>query len=320
MISRHFDLMGAVLQVHAEDDRLADRFAALVKESEQGAGPEAVERAMAERGIAYTRRHRVYGLDPAEKVAHLKDHDEPYDLFIGIPVHTVPDVVTRAGLTENGWVKVDPLTLATAFPGVYALGDCTDTGIPKAGVFAESAARAVADSIVSSVKGEVRSPTTGQGCASWRWGRARSAGSTFISAPQVARPPPCSARPSAMRLRKRSSAPYDGRAGSGSDPIWWASYHRSLAASPSLPAVRSKPATDRTGGSGAGTAATRPPQPPRAWPPVGARRWEWLCCIRHTRVSAPTEARDTRLPKGIRARRFRAGPRRSARLALRSRS
>jgi len=114
---------------------------------------EAVERTMAERGIVYTKRHRVYGIDPAEKVAHLKDHDEPYDLFIGIPVHTVPDVVTRAGLTENGWVKVDPLTLATEFPGVYALGDCTETGIPKAGVFAESAARAVADGIASSVQG-----------------------------------------------------------------------------------------------------------------------------------------------------------------------
>jgi sulfide:quinone oxidoreductase len=124
---------------------------------------EAVEWAMAERGIAYTKRHRVYGIDPAEKVAHLKDHDEPYDLFIGIPVHTVPDVVTRSGLTENGWVKVDPLTLATEFPGVYALGDCTETGIPKAGVFAESAARAVADSIVSSVTGGGAEPYDGTG-------------------------------------------------------------------------------------------------------------------------------------------------------------
>lgn len=124
---------------------------------------EAVERTMAERGIAYTKRHRVYGIDPAEKVAHLKDHDEPYDLFIGIPVHTAPDVLTRAGLTEDGWVKVDPLTLATEFPGVYALGDCTETGIPKAGVFAESAARAVADGIASSVQGGGTEPDAGAG-------------------------------------------------------------------------------------------------------------------------------------------------------------
>ena len=114
---------------------------------------QAVEETMAARGIDYTTRRRVYGIDPADKVAHYKDHDEPYDLFIGIPVHRVPDVLVNAGLTENGWVKVDPLTLATPFPGVYALGDCADTGIPKAGVFAESAARAVADEIAASIRG-----------------------------------------------------------------------------------------------------------------------------------------------------------------------
>ncbi len=87
---------------------------------------QALELTMAARGIEYTTRRRVYGIDPAGKVAHFKDHDEPYDLFIGIPVHKVPDVLVEAGLTENGWVKVDSLTLATPFPGVYALGDCRD--------------------------------------------------------------------------------------------------------------------------------------------------------------------------------------------------
>ena len=31
----------------------------------------------------------------------------PYDLFIGIPVHRVPAVVTRSGLAPDGWVPVD---------------------------------------------------------------------------------------------------------------------------------------------------------------------------------------------------------------------
>ncbi len=88
---------------------------------------------MAERGIAYTKRHRVYGIDPGARVAHFKDHDEPYDLFIGIPVHKVPDVLVEAGLTDDGWVKVDRRTLQTPFPGVYALGDCAETGIPRQG-------------------------------------------------------------------------------------------------------------------------------------------------------------------------------------------
>jgi sulfide:quinone oxidoreductase len=124
---------------------------------------EAVEQTMAARGIEYTKRRRVYGIDPAAKVAHFKDHDEPFDLFIGIPVHKVPDVLVEAGLTENGWVKVDPLTLATPFPGVYALGDCAETGIPKAGVFAESAARTVADEIDASIRGSRASPYDGTG-------------------------------------------------------------------------------------------------------------------------------------------------------------
>jgi sulfide:quinone oxidoreductase len=124
---------------------------------------QAVERTMAARGIEFTKRRRVYGIDPASKVAHFKDHNEPYDLFIGIPVHKVPDVLVEGGLTENGWVKVDPLTLATPFPGVYALGDCAETGTPKAGVFAESAALAVADQIAASIRGSRARPYDGSG-------------------------------------------------------------------------------------------------------------------------------------------------------------
>jgi len=123
----------------------------------------AVERTMAERGIEYTKHRRVHGIDPTSRVAHLKDHDEPFDLFIGIPVHKVPDVLADSGLTENGWVKVDPLTLRTPFPGVFALGDCTETGIPKAGVFAESAARAVAEAIAAELRGGQASTFDGRG-------------------------------------------------------------------------------------------------------------------------------------------------------------
>jgi sulfide:quinone oxidoreductase len=60
-------------------------------------------------------------------------------------------------------VKVDPSTLVTAFPGVYALGDCAETGIPKAGVFAESAAQTVADEIVASIWGGRTRPYDGTG-------------------------------------------------------------------------------------------------------------------------------------------------------------
>ena len=48
-----------------------------------------------------------------------------------------------AGLCgDSGWVAVDRATLATPFPGVYAIGDATGIPLsigkplPKAGVFA----------------------------------------------------------------------------------------------------------------------------------------------------------------------------------------
>src|SRR5262249_6061332 len=49
----------------------------------------------------------------------------------------------------DGWIPVDPFTLATSFPGVYAVGDVTSVGTPKAGVFAEGQAAVVADAIVA---------------------------------------------------------------------------------------------------------------------------------------------------------------------------
>lgn len=46
-------------------------------------------------------------------------------------------------------MPVDPRTLETRFPGVYAIGDVTSVGTPKAGVFAEGQAAVVADRIIA---------------------------------------------------------------------------------------------------------------------------------------------------------------------------
>ncbi len=58
----------------------------------------------------------------------------PYDLLLGIPKHVAPRVVLESGLAENGWIPVDRVSLRTKFPGVYAIGDETSVGTPKAGV------------------------------------------------------------------------------------------------------------------------------------------------------------------------------------------
>jgi sulfide:quinone oxidoreductase len=102
------------------------------------------------RGIEYAPNELVVGLDVGEQIALLASGGSvPYDLFIGIPVHRVPEVVTRSGLAVDGWVPVDTTNLTTCFPGVYALGDVASANCPKAGVFAERAARVVADDIAA---------------------------------------------------------------------------------------------------------------------------------------------------------------------------
>jgi len=115
--------------------------------------------AFAERGITFLPNRRVRALDPARRVAILDDEREmPYDLFLGIPKHRVPDVIAASGMAENGWIPVNPKNLKTRFPGVYAVGDVTSVGTAKAGTFSEGAARVVAASLLAEVQGGEQPP------------------------------------------------------------------------------------------------------------------------------------------------------------------
>ncbi|HEY8017999.1 MAG TPA: FAD-dependent oxidoreductase [Actinomycetota bacterium] len=120
---------------------------------------EALLAAFGERGIEFIPGHRVASLDPDTGDAILDDGTRlPCDLFLGIPVHRAPSAVVDAGMTEDGWIPVDPHKLATRFPGVYAVGDVTSVGTPKAGVFAERAARVVADQLIARIRGAEEPP------------------------------------------------------------------------------------------------------------------------------------------------------------------
>jgi sulfide:quinone oxidoreductase len=110
--------------------------------------------AFAERDIRWHPNSLVRGLDPERRVVLLAEGDElPYDLFLGVPVHRAPAVVEESGLCVDGWIPVNPSTLETAVPGVYAVGDVTSVGTPKAGVFAEGQAAVVADEIIAGLRG-----------------------------------------------------------------------------------------------------------------------------------------------------------------------
>jgi sulfide:quinone oxidoreductase len=122
--------------------------------------------AFAERDITFVPGARIGSLDPARGVALLDDGGEvPYDLFLGVPKHRAADVVLASGMAVDGYIPVDSATLETRFPGVYAVGDVTTVGVPKAGVFAEGAARVVAAGLIARIRGGA-SPETYDGLGS----------------------------------------------------------------------------------------------------------------------------------------------------------
>jgi sulfide:quinone oxidoreductase len=148
----------------------------------------ALQGAFAERGIELITGRRVSGLDPGRGVAVLDDGAElPYDLFLGVPKHRAPHVVLDSGMTEDGYIPVDPATLQTRHPGVYAVGDVATAGVPKAGVFAEGAARIVAQTLIAELgAGDPPGRHLGQGTCYIEFGAGRigSVDIDFLSGPQ----------------------------------------------------------------------------------------------------------------------------------------
>ena len=135
----------------------------------------ALVEAFEEREIGYTAGATVSSLDGERGVAVYDDGSErPFDLFLGVPRHRAPDVVIESGMTTDGYIPVDSATLRTSHPGVYAVGDVTTAGVPKAGVFAERAARVVAKSLLAEIRGdEPPAPYDGKGSCYIEFGAGR---------------------------------------------------------------------------------------------------------------------------------------------------
>lgn len=139
------------------------------------AGPvvgEAVGRFLETRGIALVAERKLLRVDDGGKTLRFENENATTcDFLLAIAPHVAPAVVRAAGLTDaTGWVPVDPATLETTRPGVWAVGDVTavrlpGTGmLPKAGLFAELEGRVVAERILADLDG--RPPTaafTGRG-------------------------------------------------------------------------------------------------------------------------------------------------------------
>jgi sulfide:quinone oxidoreductase len=128
------------------------------------AGCNVIEGRLGENGIAFLPSHKATAVEEGEIV--FADGRLPYDLLLGVPPHRCPSVVVESGLAnEGGWVSVDPGTLETRFPGVYAIGDivavpmANGKPVPKAGVFAEAEGRVAAQRIAATLKGQESAAT-----------------------------------------------------------------------------------------------------------------------------------------------------------------
>ena len=122
--------------------------------------------AFAERNIMFVADRELRSVETQRRVVTLDDGREfPYDLFLGVPAIRAPKILEDSGITEDKYVPVKPKTLETRFPEVYAIGDCARQGTPKAGVFAEGAARAVATALIARLRNQ-DPPVTHKGTGS----------------------------------------------------------------------------------------------------------------------------------------------------------
>jgi sulfide:quinone oxidoreductase len=164
--------------------------------------------AFSERGIEWIGGTRIASIDGGNVVVLDDGRELPFDLFFGVPKHRAPDVVIASGMTEDGYIPVSSQTLQTSYPGVYAVGDVTTAGVPKAGVFAEGAARVVGEILIAVARGgEHPPPYDGRGICYIEFGHGEVAGVDvdFLTGPEkigVFKPP----SPELVREKKHFGA------------------------------------------------------------------------------------------------------------------
>lgn len=150
---------------------------------------------LASRGIDYRPKRKLAEIGPRE-LRFEGGETLAYDLLFCVPPHRAPKPVVDAGLTDGtGWIPVNPATMETKIPGVYALGDVTAVAtpngyvpyLPKAGVFAHGQAETVANNLAAEIKGRGKTKAwDGHGACFLEVGRGQSAFVTgnFLAAPK----------------------------------------------------------------------------------------------------------------------------------------
>lgn len=134
------------------------------------AGPQlgtAVQSMLGVKGIGFHPLHKLQAVNTAARSLSFEQRDPvEYDMLIVVPPHRAPTALEQSGLLNAaGWIPVNPQTLETNVPGIYAIGDITAIPIPgrwkpdvpmmlpKAGVFAHAQGAVVAERIARVVAG-----------------------------------------------------------------------------------------------------------------------------------------------------------------------
>ena len=125
----------------------------------------AVTQLLGAKGIPYHPGHQVTAVEADRKrLTFVNGTTVDFDVLAYVPPHRAPAVIRDSGLTsEGGWMTVDRHTLQTRWPSVYAIGDVVSIPLalgkplPKAGVFAHSQAKVVAENIARDIAGQVQS-------------------------------------------------------------------------------------------------------------------------------------------------------------------
>ncbi|HVD04228.1 MAG TPA: FAD/NAD(P)-binding oxidoreductase [Candidatus Dormibacteraeota bacterium] len=114
---------------------------------------------LADRGIDYHSSHQITAVEPG-RADFADGQSETFDMLVYMPPIRPPAVIASSPLAgAGGWIDADRHTLATAFAGVYAIGDNAQLPLsigkplPRAGVFAHAQALVVADNIAATIDG-----------------------------------------------------------------------------------------------------------------------------------------------------------------------
>ncbi|SOX54543.1 NAD(P)/FAD-dependent oxidoreductase [Mycobacterium ahvazicum] len=141
------------------------------------AGPELVA-LLREQAIEFFGEHAVARIDADRRQIHFRNGAATsFDLLVFVPPHE-----PALTLDGPGWISVDPATMQTRYPGIFAIGDTaavispSDRPLPKAAIFAKNGATSAAANVLHYLgKTATGAPLSGQGYCYIDTGRGTSA-------------------------------------------------------------------------------------------------------------------------------------------------